>query len=849
MDNLYYDSTTNDKALSEVQSSFQASNHGSGRKGGPRDQIPPVISNIPTGVYVQVPDAANSSVASWSVPTATDNSGVTPNRVSTHNPGDVFNLGKTTVTYTFTDGSGNAAMCFFYVTVARRATAVIVQMGQSAVSGVGRWNPIQATDNSGAVPTVTQTHRSGDTFKLGQTSVTYTFRDGAGNSAECRFTVNVIRCGPRDQIPPVISNIPTGVHVQVPDAANSSVASWSVPTATDNSGVTPNRVSTHNPGDVFNLGKTTVTYTFTDGSGNAAMCFLYVTVARRATAVIVQMGQSAVSGVGRWNPIQATDNSGAVPTVTQTHRSGDTFKLGQTSVTYTFRDGAGNSAECRFTVNVIRCGPRDQIPPVISNIPTGVHVQVPDAANSSVASWSVPTATDNSGVTPNRVSTHNPGDVFNLGKTTVTYTFTDGSGNAAMCFFYVTVARRGGPRDQIPPVISNIPTGVHVQVPDAANSSVASWSVPTATDNSGVTPNRVSTHNPGDVFNLGKTTVTYTFTDGSGNAAMCFFYVTVARRATAVIVQMGQSAVSGVGRWNPIQATDNSGAVPTVTQTHRSGDTFKLGQTSVTYTFRDGAGNSAECRFTVNVIRWERVRRWTKRPKPVIYQMQLIVAWLHGVFQQPRDNSGVTPNRVSTHNPGDVFNLGKTTVTYTFTDGSGNAAMCFFYVTVARRATAVIVQMGQSAVSGVGRWNPIQATDNSGAVPTVTQTHRSGDTFKLGQTSVTYTFRDGAGNSAECRFTVNVIRCGPRDQIPPVISNIPTGVHVQVPDAANSSVASWSVPTATDNSGVTPNRVSTHNPGDVFNLGKTTVTYTFTDGSGNAAMCFFYVTVARRGKK
>ena len=53
----------------------------------------------------------------WTERIATDNSGMTPAVTQTHQPGDSFNVGTATVTYTFTDMSGNQAQCSFTVTI------------------------------------------------------------------------------------------------------------------------------------------------------------------------------------------------------------------------------------------------------------------------------------------------------------------------------------------------------------------------------------------------------------------------------------------------------------------------------------------------------------------------------------------------------------------------------------------------------------------------------------------------------------------------------------------------------------------------------------------------------------
>ena len=81
------------------------------------DTEDPVISGIPrtqnastTGVN------STTAIVSWTPPTATDNSG-SVTLIGSHNPGDSFPIGNTTVTYTATDLSGNQATASFNVTV------------------------------------------------------------------------------------------------------------------------------------------------------------------------------------------------------------------------------------------------------------------------------------------------------------------------------------------------------------------------------------------------------------------------------------------------------------------------------------------------------------------------------------------------------------------------------------------------------------------------------------------------------------------------------------------------------------------------------------------------------------
>ena len=76
----------------------------------------PVISGCPSTQTGVTDSGIATGTVSWTAPTATDNSG-TQTLTSTHNPGDSFPVGTTTVTYTAIDADGNTATCTFDVVV------------------------------------------------------------------------------------------------------------------------------------------------------------------------------------------------------------------------------------------------------------------------------------------------------------------------------------------------------------------------------------------------------------------------------------------------------------------------------------------------------------------------------------------------------------------------------------------------------------------------------------------------------------------------------------------------------------------------------------------------------------
>ena len=76
----------------------------------------PVINGCPSNQSSVSDSGIATGTVSWTAPTATDNSG-TQTLTSTHNPGDSFPVGTTSVTYTATDAAGNTATCRFDVIV------------------------------------------------------------------------------------------------------------------------------------------------------------------------------------------------------------------------------------------------------------------------------------------------------------------------------------------------------------------------------------------------------------------------------------------------------------------------------------------------------------------------------------------------------------------------------------------------------------------------------------------------------------------------------------------------------------------------------------------------------------
>ncbi|XP_033626668.1 uncharacterized protein LOC117289582 isoform X34 [Asterias rubens] len=865
---------------------------------GSGDNLPPVVNNCPVqGVVQTAPQGTTSAVVTWNEPSATDNSGGFVQRSSNRSPGQNFPLGVTEITYTFTDPSGNQAFCRFTVTVTSGGGGDTIPPvisgcppGASAVAPQGQtsavvtWNEPTATDNSGGNVQRSSNRSPGESFSVGMTMITYTFTDQSGNQATCTFAVTV-STGSGGNQPPVITGCPQGVTGVLTPGMNTGTATWTPPQATDDDGLPVSEGSTAAPGQSFPLGQTEVRYFFGDSTGNVATCIFFVTITggsggdtippvisgcpSGATAVAPQ-GQTSASVT--WNEPTATDNSGGNVQRSSNRSPGQTFGLGSTQVTYTFTDPSGNQATCRFTVTVTSGGSGgDTIPPVISGCPSGATGVASQGSNVATVTWVEPTATDNSGGNVQRSSDRSPGQSFGLGSTQVTYTFTDPSGNQATCRFIVNVISGG---DTIPPVISGCPSGASAVAPQGQTLATVTWNEPTATDNSGGNVQRSSNRSPGQTFGLGSTQVTYTFTDPSGNQATCRFTVTVTSGGSGgdtipPVISGCPSGATGVASqgsnvatvtWVEPTATDNSGGNVQRSSDRSPGQSFGLGSTQVTYTFTDPSGNQATCRFIVNVISGGDtippvISGCPSGASAVAPQGQTLatVTWNEPTAT---DNSGGNVQRSSNRSPGQTFGLGSTQVTYTFTDPSGNQAICQFPVTVTSGSggdtTPPVITNCPLTVSGVtdpglntgkASWTEPQATDNSGLPVRVARSHFPESTFPLGQTEVQYIFTDTSDNQAICAFTVTITGGSGGDNIPPVISGCPSGATGVASQGSNIATVTWVEPTATDNSGGNVQRSSNRSPGQTFGLGSTQVTYTFTDPSGNQATCRFTVTV------
>ena len=405
--------------------------------------------------------------------------------------GSFFPVGNTQVSFSSSDGDGS---CSFIVTVEDNGTNPPtiscpanheVNANNDCEASVVLGTPTTTGDNV----TVVGTRSDGKAmyncdvngencvrrpidfpFSAGVTTVTWTAysHDIAGpyansddeeahrtGSSSCTQTITV-----NDVEPPTITGTPqtsaadASCQAAIPDfTATATVSDNCACSGSDNSESCQGRdpiTITQSPavGTLVGLGPHTITLTANDGSsnnngaGNTATTTVVFTVVDSTgpTFTLVPAAVTAYTGSGGTTcdttvdpgMATATDNCSAV-TITRSP-SGNTFPVGNTTITWTATDVAGNNSTATQIVTVV-----DNTPPTIS-CPSDITVYLPlNSTDTSMAvSYPAATANDNCPGTTIGYSIAS-GSVFPVGPTTVTATATDASGNTTSCSFTIKV--------------------------------------------------------------------------------------------------------------------------------------------------------------------------------------------------------------------------------------------------------------------------------------------------------------------------------------------------------------------------------------------------------------------------
>lgn len=700
-------------------------------------------------------------------------------------------------------------------------------------------NYISLVTTSDAVdpnPTVTQDPVPGSILS-GDTTITMTSTDFAGNSATCTFLVTVSdTTSPTLVCPPTqVASVDSNCLFVIPDYTLLASISDNCTQNPTTSQSPPAGTTIPVVGGSFSF---PITINATDASGNTSSCQFSFTLEDATDPVAVcqniTIGLSGGSAtiVGTDVDGGSTDNcaSGTQLTFSVSPDSFTAANTGPNPVVLTVTDENGNTDNCVAIVTIA-----DSIPPVavcqdvtLSLDPGGNAVLTPAQVDNG--------SSDNQGIA-SLVLSQTSFSCSDVGANLVDLIVTDVGGNTDTCTANITVQDISTP--------TAVCQDITLLLDPAGNGTVNPAQIDNgSSDNCSIT-SQILSDTSFTCADVGGNTVTLTVADSTGNSSSCTAQVFVQDTVPPVAVCQDITVIltpSGSVTVNASDVDNGSSDLCGISSMFLSQSTFfcgDAGTNQVTLTTIDGSGNAGSCTANVTVI--DTVPPVLNCPTSITLPNDsgfcgTNVTWM----LIATDNCSVTTT--GTHNSGDFFNTGTTTITYTGVDPSGNTSTCSFDITVLDNDNPVItcpapiVQGNDTGQCGaVVTWPTVNATDNCN-IDTIIGTNMSGDNFPVGTTSVVYTATDSIGNQDTCSFNVTV-----NDTEAPDVT-CPSDTTLLADTVSCSGIVSWGTPAATDNCAI-DTVVSSAVSGTSFPIGTTNVLVTASDPAGNQDTCSFNITV------
>ena len=412
----------------------------------------------------------------------------------------------------------------------------------------------------------------------------------------------------KDDVSPVLENCPQDIVIDAGNSCNGSFANWIPPIASDICGL-QSFTSTHEPGDLFPKGTTTVTYTAIDYCGNTATCSFHVIVEANccnSTPVLTLPddftgcpGEDVDPLVTGTATAQLPDGCG-IPLLTFVDSTtNDGHCAGEKVIQRTWT-ASHPTYPSLMSSGVQWISLLDSEAPVLMQCPENVTVQA-DENCIAIVDLIPPLFTDNCTVASLIVDrSTGSGSEFSIGTTTITYTAVDGCGNSSSCSVNVTVL---GTCCNEPPIINCPPDFV-----GCPGSSIHPSITGMATINAGYSCTPTITYNdvyvPDSSCISGKVIDRLWIAEYDGYSDTCIQRISLITQEGPVI----DSCVSDVTlsfnnrnyTWNdpPVTSPCNY----SIAYSTPKGSTFPVGDTEVKVTVSDECGKETSCVFVVTVL-------------------------------------------------------------------------------------------------------------------------------------------------------------------------------------------------------------------------------------------------------
>jgi hypothetical protein len=540
------------------------------------------------------------------------------------------------------------------------------------------------------------------------------------------------------------------------------------------------------------------------------------------------------------------------------------FPLGITTFDFAATDAGGNTTTNSADATVV-----DTTPPALAGVqdvvvpapgPSGVPASDPAIA----AALAAVTATD---VVDGSVFVGNDAPaVFPVGSTLVTFTAGDLANNVGTAALTVTVIDDGLPL-VTPPQDLAVPSVDGSGTP-ASDPAIAAFLAGATAFDVIDGPLAVANDAPAQ-FPVGVTTVTFTAVDAAQNAGTATATVTVIDAIAPLVAAPADTTVEATGP-NGVDAADLAGFLAAATAVDDVDGilqvfddapvVFPLGVTTVTFSATDSENNTGSATADVTVV---------DTTPPLLTGQQDVVVAAQSAAGTPASDPAIAaalaavaaddlvdgPVAAGNDAP-TLFPLGDTLVTFSASDANNNQAQVTLTVTVADDGLPVVtppadlVVEAQSAAGTPAGDAAIAAFLAAATAADVVDgalavSSDAPAVFPLGNTVVTFTATDAAGNDGTATALVSV-----RDTTPPVVSPpgtlmvVETGMGVI---ARTAPVVQSFLAAASASDAVTAALVVTNDAPASIPVGTTVVTFSAADAAGNTGTATASVVVLAAG--
>ncbi|MCA9544482.1 MAG: HYR domain-containing protein, partial [Myxococcales bacterium] len=258
----------------------------------------------------------------------------------------LFALGTTAVHWQSADASGNASTCTAQVTVTdTTAPALTCANARAECAGALTQVAITGARTDVCDPDAPLTNTAPAAYPLGSTQVLWASTDASGNTGTCAATVAVV-----DTTAPTVTCEDAATECASPEGTPLAIVG-AVSDVCDGAATLINDAPA-----LFPLGRTQVTWTGTDGSGNASQCVAGVrvvdTTAPELTCPADETVEADAACLGH-TALAPTANDACDAAVRVSDTQRDDYALGNNVVQFAATDASGNVSLCQAAVTVV----------------------------------------------------------------------------------------------------------------------------------------------------------------------------------------------------------------------------------------------------------------------------------------------------------------------------------------------------------------------------------------------------------------------------------------------------------------------------------------------------------------